>query len=370
MRIGVRFEPVPSGDSAPMRSVAQLRVVRRTLVASAALLLGGCSTLGYYAHVVHGESALLSARRPVADVLADPAADARLKARLQLVQAARAFASERLRLPRTRSYTAYVDLHRPYATWNVFAAPEFSLEPYERCYPVAGCVPYRGYYDLQQAESYAKRLRASGLETSVSGVPAFSTLGFFADPILNTMLPWSDDRLVGMIFHELAHQRLYVKGDSRFNESFATFVQAEGLRQWRASRGLPPADDTAQQRADDFDRVVLEARGRLQKLYASGVHVDAMRTAKQAEIARLRAELVRVRDTRWGGDHGYDGWIDGEINNAKLLPFGIYHGWDKAFAVLFRKAGGDWDAFYTAAGAIARDDAASRLRRLRELESE
>jgi predicted aminopeptidase len=338
--------------------------------ASLALLLGACSTVGYYAHVVRGESALLSARRPVADILADPAADAKLKARLQLAQEARAFASERLGLPRNRSYSTYADLHRPYATWNVFAAPEFSLKPYERCYPVAGCVPYRGYYDLPQAQDYAKRLRARGLETSISGVSAFSTLGVFADPILNTMLPWSDDRLVGTIFHELAHQRLYVKDDSRFNESFATFVQAEGLRQWRASRGLPQEDDTAQQRADEFDQAVLAARGRLEALYASGLPADSMRARKREEIARLRAELVRLRDTRWGGDRTYDGWIEGEINNAKLLPFGIYHGWDKAFAALFRKSGGDWEAFYAAAGAIARDDAAGRVRRLRELETD
>lgn len=337
-------------------------LARSILLATVAVLLSACSTVGYYAHVVRGESALLSARRPVADILADPAADATLKTRLQLAQAARAFASERLGLPRNRSYATYVDLHRPYATWNVFAAPEFSLAPYERCYPVAGCVPYRGYYNLRQAEAYAKGLRAIGFETSISGSSAFSTLGFFADPILNTMLPWTDDRMVGMIFHELAHQRLYVKGDSRFNESFATFVQTEGLRQWRASRGLPPADDTEQQRADDFDQVVLDARGRLQVLYASGLPADAMRARKQAEIARLRTELVRVRETRWGGNRAYNGWIEGEINNAKLLPFGIYHGWDKAFAALFRNAGGNWDAFYAAAGAIARDDAASRVR--------
>lgn len=341
----------------------------RMVAAFAALLLGGCSTVGYYSHVVHGEATLLAARRPVVDIVADPAADTKLKARLQLAQDARAFASGHLKLPRNRSYSTYVDLHRPFATWNVFAAPEFSLAPYERCYPIAGCVAYRGYYDPAQADAYAKQLRARGFETWISGSSAFSTLGLFADPILNTMLSWSDDRLAGMIFHELAHQRLYVKGDTAFNESFATFVQEEGLRQWRASRGLPPADNSGQRRVDDFDQAVLAARGRLQALYASKLPADAMRTRKFDEIARLRAGLRQLRDTRWGGDHGYDGWIDGEINNARLLPFGLYHGWEKAFAVLYRRSGADWEAFYAAAAGLAHADAASRTRQLRALES-
>jgi len=334
-----------------------------------ALGLGGCSTVGYYAHIARGESSLLSARRPIASVLADPGANARLKQQLRLAQEARAFASGHLGLPRNRSYTTYADLHRPYATWNVFAAPEFSLAAYERCYPVAGCIAYRGYYDPAQAEAYAKRLREHGLETWVGGVPTYSTLGIFADPILNTMMRWSDDRLAAMIFHELAHQRLYVKGDTTFDESFATFVQEEGLRQWRAARGLPPGDDAAQVRAQEFDQLVLATRERLRALYASRLPAEAMRARKREEIERLRRDYATLRDTRWNGDHAWDAWIAGEINNAKLLPFGLYNRWVKAFAALYRKSGGDWEVFYREAARIAHADPASRMRELVALES-
>jgi predicted aminopeptidase len=338
------------------------------LGALAALPLCACSSVGYYAHLAHGEGALQLARRPVARVVADPTVDANLKARLQLALQARAFASDRLGLPRNRSYTSYADLHRGYAVWNVFAAAEFSLAPFEHCFPIAGCVAYRGYYDRVRAENFAAQLRARGLETWVGGVAAYSTLGFFADPILNTMLRWDDDDLAGTIFHELAHQRLYVKGDTEFNESFATFVQREGLRAWRAERGLPPADDAASAHAEEFNELVLATRERLQALYDSGAAPDAMRARKQAEIARLRADYAQLRDTRWHGDRAYDAWFDGEINNARLLPFGLYHRWVGAFAALYKKQQNDWSAFYTAAAAIGKAAAPQRVRLLQELQ--
>ena len=344
-----------------------IRSLRNWCGALTALPLCACSTVGYYAHLAHGEAALLAARKPVARVLADPAADGRLKARLQLAQQARAFASERLALPRNRSYTNYADLHRAYAMWNVFAAPEFSLQPFEHCFPIAGCVAYRGYYTRERADAYAARLRARGMDTWVGGVTAYSTLGFFADPILNTMLRWDDDELAATIFHELAHQRLYVKGDTEFNESFATFVQREGLRQWRASRGLPADDDTPQRRAEEFNRLVLDTRERLQALYASGLAPEAMRARKHAEIERLRTDHARLRDTQWAGDTSFDAWMDGEINNAKLLPFGLYHRWVASFDALYTKQHGDWAAFHAAAAAIGNADAATRARLLREL---
>jgi predicted aminopeptidase len=249
--------------------------------ALAALPLYACSTVGYYGHLARGEYAILAARRPIARVIADPATDAQLKARLQLAAQAREFASDHLDLPRNRSYTQYADLHRPYAMWNEFAAPEFSLDAARQCFPIAGCVAYRGYYDREGAEADAARQRSLGLETWIGGVPAYSTLGWFADPILNTMLRWSDDDLAATIFHELAHQRLYVKGDTEFNESFATFVQREGLRQWRAARGLAPSEDAAQAHSDEFDTLVLSLRERLQELYASGLPADAMRRRKR-----------------------------------------------------------------------------------------
>ena len=337
------------------------------LCAAALLPLSSCSTVGYYAHLARGEAAMLAARRPISSVIADPAIDASTKARLQLAEQARAFASDTLKLPRNRSYTSYADLHRPYAVWNVFAAPEFSLQPFEHCFPIAGCVAYRGYYERARADEYAAQLRARGLETWVGGVSAYSTLGFFADPILNTMLRWDDDELATTIFHELAHQRVYVKGDTEFNESFATFVQREGLRQWRAARALPAADADAQVREDQFDALVLGARERLQALYASNLPPESMRARKAEEIARLRADYARLRDTQWHGDASFDAWINGEINNAKLLPFGLYHRWVAAFAALYTKCGGDWTAFYDTVAQLAHVDASRRTAALEKL---
>jgi predicted aminopeptidase len=339
----------------------------RLFGALAALPLYACSTVGYYSHLARGEYAMLAARRPIARVIADPATDVQLKARLQLAAQARTFASDHLNLPRNRSYTQYADLHRPYAMWNVFAAPEFSLEAAQQCFPIAGCVAYRGYYVRERADAEAARQRSRGLETWIGGVPAYSTLGWFADPILNTMLRWSDDDLAATIFHELAHQRLYVKGDTEFNESFATFVQREGLRQWRASRALAPGDDAGQARADQFDALVLSLRERLQKLYASGLAPDAMRVRKREEIEQLRAQYMRLRDTRWHGDRAYDDWMNSDINNAKLLPFGLYHRWVAAFAALYTQQGGDWPAFYAAADAIGHAKPAERAQRLLRL---
>jgi predicted aminopeptidase len=338
------------------------------LGAIAALSLSACSTIGYYSHLARGEAALLAARRPIARVIADPATDASLKARLELAEQAREFASADLGLPRNASYTKYADLKRPYATWNVFAAPEFSVDATTHCYLIVGCLAYRGYFDRASAAGEAERLKANGLDTWVGGSVAYSTLGWFADPILNTMLRWDDDELAATIFHELAHQQLFVKGDTEFNESFATFVQYEGLRQWRVARGLPAGNDVEQQHSQEFEQLVLDARERLRQLYASALPADTMRARKREEIERLRLDYFRLRDTRWHGKGAYDDWIKTEINNAKLLPFGLYRRWVPAFGALFARQGRQWQAFHAAAKKIARLDAAARVKALSRLE--
>ncbi len=330
-------------------------------------MLAGCSSLGYYARLAGGEYSLLSKREPIAKLLADPGTAAALRQRLQLALDARVFASDALALPRNGSYTLYANLERPYAVWNVFAAPEFSLKPLKHCFPIAGCVAYRGYYNRDDAGEEVTRLRACGYETHISGVAAYSTLGWFDDPILNTMLRWDDDELDSTIFHELAHQQLYVKGDTAFDESFATFVQREGLRQWRAARGLPPAAAIETTRDDQFTQLVLDTRERLDTLYASGLAPEQMRARKQAEIERLRAEYKQLRDTRWQGYSGYDAWMNGDINNAKLVPFGLYHRWVPAFAALFAREHGDWAAFYAAAKKIGGEDEEARTAALTQL---
>ena len=337
------------------------------LPALLAWLLGGCSTLGYYAHLAAGETGVLVRRKPIARVVADPRTDPALRERLQLALRARTFASDTLGLPRNRSYTLYADIDRPYVMYNVFATPELSLQPVEHCFPIAGCVAYQGFYKLARAQAAAAKLREAGDDVYIGGVPAYSTLGHFADPVLSTMNRWSDDELVGTIFHELAHQLLYVKGDTVFNESFATFVQREGLRQWHRANDLPPRDADAARRKRQFTALVLATRERLQALYASQLADAEKRARKQAEIERLRRDYRQLRDTQWGGDSEYDKWIDTPINNAKLLPFGLYDARVPAFAALFAQCDDDWTAFYAAVRAIGKLPAAQRDARLAAL---
>lgn len=329
------------------------RRLRGVAVACMGLFASGCSTFGYYVHVAQGEMALLAQRKPVADLVADPALDATLRARLEHAQAARAFASDQLDLPRNRSYTSYVALNRPYVTWNVFAAPEFSVAPITHCFPFAGCVAYRGYFDRARAEEEAKKFAARGDDADVQGVVAYSTLGWFADPILSSMLRWSDDELDGVIFHELAHQKLYVKDDTAFNESYATFVQEEGLREWRAARGLPAPDEAKHAHDEAFTQLVLDLRERLRRLYASGLAPPAMRAAKQHEMAAFRTRYAALRDGEWSGDTRWNAWVAAPINNARLVPFGLYDRWTPAFARLFQQVNRDWPTFFARVKALA-----------------
>jgi len=230
--------------------------------------------------------------------------------------------------------------------WNVFATPELSLQPVTHCFPIAGCVAYRGYYQQGAARGAAALMRQDGLDVYVGGVEAYSTLGWFDDPILSSMVGWGDERLATLIFHELAHQRFYVQDDTEFNESFASFVEQEGTRQWRAARGLAAGGEAQGQQRDQFIRLVLASRERLQAIYAGPLDDAHKRLAKRAEFDRLRQEYRRLRDGQWGGDKRYDVWVYGPMNNAKLLPFGLYDQWVPAFTAVFREVGGDWARFY------------------------
>jgi predicted aminopeptidase len=333
----------------------------------AALLLGGCSTLTYYGHLAQGHLQLLQAREPIAELLVDPGTDAGLKQRLAVALQARRFASAALHLPDNRSYRLYADIQRPFVVWNVFATAEFSLDPELYCFPVAGCVAYRGFYSQGRARGMAALLEQRGLDTYLGGVEAYSTLGWFDDPILNTMLRWNDQRLVAVIFHELAHQQLYVADDTAFNESFATFVERRGLGQWRAARGLAPADPQGERQREQFTALVLASRARLKRLYARDLSAERMRAGKQAEFARLRAEYQALREGVWGGVGRYDGWMATPLNNAKLLPFGLYDRWVPAFAVLFEQAEGDWPRFYQRVAALGKLSADEREQALQAL---
>ncbi|MHC8389464.1 aminopeptidase [Pseudomonas sp. MDT2-39-1] len=333
----------------PLPSLGLLdRVLRVLFPGVLLLLLSGCAGVSYYSQLASGQLQLLRAREPVAEVLADPSRDPMLRAHLTQSQKARTFASQQLHLPDNQSYRLYADIGRPFVVWNVFATSEFSLTPQNHCFPVAGCVAYRGYYSQSAARGEAALQRLQGMDVSIGGVEAYSTLGWFNDPIISSMMGWGDERLATLIFHELAHQRFYVKDDTQFNESFATFVEQEGTRQWRASRGLAPDNGAQAQQRDQFIQLVLDTRTRLEKLYALPIPVDQMRQRKAAEFEQLRHEYRQLRDSRWAGDKRYDGWINAPMNNARLLPFGLYDQWVPAFAALFKQVGGDWLKFYAA----------------------
>lgn len=310
------------------------------------LLLNGCSSVSYYSQLASGQLQLLRAREPVAKVIADPSRDAKLRTHLIQSQKARTFASERLHLPDNQSYRLYADIGRPYVVWNVFATPEFSLTPQNHCFPIAGCVAYRGYYSQSAARGEAAIQRLQGMDVAIGGVEAYSTLGWFNDPILNSMMGWGDERLATLIFHELAHQRFYVKDDTEFNESLATFVEQEGTRQWRAFRGLPADTDARLKQRDQFIELVLETRARLEQLYAQPLPAEQMRERKATTFEQFRREYRLMRDRQWAGDKRYDAWVNMPLNNARLLPFGLYDQWVPALAALFRQVGGDWVRFY------------------------
>ncbi len=327
--------------------------------------LAGCRSVGYYGQATRGQLALWWQRRPIQQVIEDPATPAALVPRLRLALEARRFASDRLGLPRNRSYTDFVQLQRRYVVWNVFATPAYSVDPVQHCFPVAGCVAYRGYFSEAAAKDEARRLRATGLDVDIGGVPAYSTLGWFADPVLSSMLAWSDAALAATIFHELAHQRIYVAGDTAFNESYASFVEQQGLREWRQARGLPAPDLQQDELEHDFARRVLALRKALRSLYADPRPPGGRAAAKQAAFDDFRRRYHRWSASRGGAARGYQAWVDGPLNNASLLPFGLYDGWVPGFAHLFADVGGRWPAFFVAARRLAQ---APRARRDAELQ--
>jgi predicted aminopeptidase len=331
-----------------------------------AIGLGGCST--YYGQLAVGQLTLLSQREPVSAIVDDPSTEPQLRQRLSAALQARAFASSDLGLPDNGSYQVYADIRRPFVVWNVFATEEFAVTPLTHCFPIAGCVAYRGYYQDGRARGAAALLKAKGYDTLVAGVQAYSTLGWFDDPLLSSMLRWDDERLAGLIFHELAHQRLYVTDDTAFNESYASFVEREGMRQWRASRGLPATGDAAREQYADLSRLVLDTRERLAALYASDLDEREMRAAKAEEFSRMRRLYRQLRDGPWNRDTRFDRWMAQPLNNASLVPFGLYDGWVPSFAVLFEQVGGDWQRFHArveALGDLSSDERKQLLDSLR-----
>jgi len=294
----------------------------RLLALLAVLPLGGC----YVLQAAHGQYEVMRRSEPIGTVLADTRTAPATRASLELVAAARSFAVAELGLPDSRSYRNYADLGRPYVVFNVVATDEFSVNPRRWCFPVAGCVAYRGYFDEQRARDFALKLSIRGDDVSVGGVPTYSTLGHLPDPVFSSMLQWRETRLVGTIFHELAHERLYFTGDSAFNEAFASVVEAAGVRLWLESSGRQAELDRVRLEAVreiEFAALLRETRDRLDALYRSDLDVDAMRIAKQREFGLLKFTYEQLR-ARWGGYAGYDGWFAQPLNNARLAAVATY----------------------------------------------
>lgn len=333
----------------------------RAGTAAALLLVSGCADLGYYLQSIDGQLKLNAARRPIEQVIADPATPDLLKQRLERAAAIRAFASSELHLPDNGSYRKYADLGRPFAVWNVFAAEEFSVEPHQWCFPIAGCVGYRGYFSHEAAVAYADELRAAALEVHVGGVPAYSTLGWFDDPLMNTFIHYPEYELARLIFHELAHQVAYVKGDSEFNESFAVAVEMEGVERWIAQHGdaaMRAGAARIRERRAQFIALVTATRDRLKELYSRQIAVDAMRERKAGVFADLQRDYLRLRQA-WDGFAGYDAFFE-NANNAHLASISIYNTLVPAMQRLLARKNGDLAAFYAEARRLAALEKAGR----------
>jgi len=313
------------------------RCCRSLILGCAMLSISGC----YYMQAARGQLDVMSKREPIDKLIEAPDTPEELAARLRLVSEARQFAIDELLLPDNDSYRSYADLGRDYVVWNVFAAPEFSLDPKTWCFPIAGCVAYRGYFSEDAARRKADQLAEDGLDVAVGGVPAYSTLGRFDDPVLNTMMHWEDADLVATIFHELAHQVLYVKNDSAFNESFATTVEEIGIERWLTSRDqggdFNDYNERRERREKTMDAIAA-ARSDLEKLYASSMAAHEMRRAKETRLAQLANELPAE--------------LEIDLNNARLASMSLYQSRVPEFQALYEKCERELRCFYDQASSL------------------
>jgi predicted aminopeptidase len=326
-----------------------------------ALNLSGCG-VGYVLQAARGQWQVVHRRRPVDQVIADPATTAPVRSQLEMAREARDFASRELGLPDNKSYRTYAALGREYVVWNVVAAPEFSINPLRWCFPVAGCVAYRGYFHEAAARKYAAKLAARGNDVLVAGVEAYSTLGRFSDPILDTMLSDDELDLAGTIFHELAHQLIYVKGDSDFNEAFAMSVEQEGVARWLAAHGRTAelAGYTARRAAQEqIVSRLATGRDQLAALYRQPLPAAQMRERKQALIREL-IDSIHSYEKATGLRSGYDTWIDQGLNNAHLASVATYFDCVPAFQQILAAHNGDLTLFYARVRELAQGPAAAR----------
>jgi predicted aminopeptidase len=337
-------------------------------VCCAAVVMTGCSTLSYYAQAVSGEVTILSSRRDINHVIDNPATPERVRAALHFVRRVRHFAHHALDLPNNGSYRTYVDLGRPYPVWVVYAAPPFSLRPVEWCYWFVGCAPYRGYFHKTDAQTFAAKLRHKGDDVYLGGAPAYSTLGWFADPVTSNMLHWPRPALAGLIFHELAHQLVYVDGAARFNESFADTVEHIGIKRWLSrehKRAKRKALRENRQARQAFQALIGKLRGRLKKIYSSSAGDGKKRRQKTRAFAWLKRRH-KALEKRFGRPI-YAAWFEHPENNASLAVLTTYDQYQPAFRRLLKCDGGHLEQFYADVRAIAKLDQPARRARLDSL---
>ena len=346
-------------------------VQRRAWIAAAAvlLILGGC---GYYAQSIGGHLDLMAKRQDIGTLVEDESTPVELKKKLERAKEIREFAIEELALPDDGSYRSYVDVGKPYVTWNVIAAPALSLQPKTWCFPVIGCVSYRGYFEESDAREYADELEFEGMDVAVAGARAYSTLGWFDDPILNTILFDAEYRFAGTLFHELTHERLFVAGDSSFNESYAVAVEREGVQRWLARNATPSmleAYALERTRRDEFLALVLATRENLETLYASSMDDGDKLLEKERLFGRLRLGYAQLKAS-WGGYSGYDGWFANDLNNARLALLATYNAYVPAFERLLADQDGDMSKFHEAVEALSKLPKEERNAELERLAAE
>lgn len=340
---------------------------RVLLAALALLLLVSCETISYYGQAAKGQLSLLMGRQEIESFLEDESLPQQTRHKLTLILEAREFAENMLLLEPDNSYLSYVELGRPFVVWNVFAAPEFSTNAQTWCYPIAGCVSYRGYFSEQSAREFADSLERQHLDVYSGGVDAYSTLGWFNDPLTSAVLRRSDNDLIALLFHELAHRRVYLPGDTTFNESFATFVATEGLRRWlqvHPQQGLIAQIEREALIDQAFVALVSRYREKLSTLYSESLNEEAMRLEKAQVQDELREEYRVFRD-EWDY-RGYDRWFEGPLNNAQLSTVASYNDLVPAFARLLEKSEGDLARFYAEVAEISKLSSEQRKELLSE----
>ncbi|MFT5030311.1 MAG: putative aminopeptidase [Candidatus Binatia bacterium] len=337
----------------------EARVNRSWLFALIVVLMAlgsGCKTAGYYRQAARGHFRILADRQSIDETIEASVVEPDVSRKLSLILELRKFAEKELGLKPGKHYLDYVELDRRFVVWNVSASPEFSMDSIGWWYPFLGTLTYRGYFDESRARAFGARQKQDGYDVFVGGVEAYSTLGWFNDPVLSSFIGRRDDALAELIFHELAHQKIFVRGDTDFNEAYATAVAQEGLRRWLIARGEPDAIErrrVAFERETQFVSLVITARDRLEALYDSideeemdEAAEEQARARKSAIVEQLRADYRTVRDGQWGGYDGYDRWIALPINNAQLNTIDTYYRRVPAFREMLRGAHGDLEAFY------------------------